>query len=210
MDYEKKYKNALEWARQIMNGETGFIRKEVEEVFPELKESEDERIRKEIISALKYANHKGVYDKHLVWLEKQAEQKPAWSEEDNIILSRIIADYERSNEEWFNAQKSLPHGRKITWLKSLKERMKGKANEAPERLYIALDAFTEDGRTFVLDHCVDYPICTEYTRTDAFIEKACEWLENHNDYQRVLDNGRGVRFDMTQCIIDFRKAMKEE
>ena len=50
----------------------------------------------------------------------------------------------------------------------------------------------------------------EYTRTDAFIEKACEWLENHNDYQRVLDNGRGIRFDMTQCSIDFRKAMKGE
>ena len=46
--------------------------------------------------------------------------------------------------------------------------------------------------------------------TDAFIEKACEWLENHNDYQRVHDNGRGVRFDMTLCVIDFRKAMKGE
>lgn len=50
----------------------------------------------------------------------------------------------------------------------------------------------------------------EYTRTDIFIEKVCEWLENHNDYQRVLDNGRGVRFDMTQCVSDFRKAMKGE
>ena len=50
----------------------------------------------------------------------------------------------------------------------------------------------------------------KYVPADAFIEKACEWLENHNDYQRVLDNGRGVRFDMTQCIIDFRKAMKGE
>jgi len=47
-------------------------------------------------------------------------------------------------------------------------------------------------------------------RRDVFIDKACEWLENHNDYQRVLDNGKGVRFDMTQCVIDFRKAMKRE
>ena len=45
---------------------------------------------------------------------------------------------------------------------------------------------------------------------DAFIEKACEWLENHNDYQRVLDNGRAIRYDMTQLVIDFRKAMKGE
>ena len=41
------------------------------------------------------------------------------------------------------------------------------------------------------------------------IDKACEWLESHNDYQRVLDNGAGVRFDMTQCVIDFRKTMEE-
>jgi hypothetical protein len=40
-------------------------------MFPELKESEGEKIRKEIISALKYANYKGVYDKHIAWLEKQ-------------------------------------------------------------------------------------------------------------------------------------------
>lgn len=43
----------------------------------------------------------------------------------------------------------------------------------------------------------------------TMIEKACEWLLNHNDYQRVLDNGNGVRFDMTQCVTDFRKAMEE-
>ena len=53
-----------------------------------------------------------------------------------------------------------------------------KAN-APDKLYIALNELTEDGRTFVLDHRVDYPICTEYTCTDAFIEKACDWLENN-------------------------------
>lgn len=46
-------------------------------------------------------------------------------------------------------------------------------------------------------------------KQDKLIEKACEWLENHNDYLRVLDNGKGVRFDMTQCVIDFRKAMEE-
>jgi len=78
MDYEKKYKNALEWARQVMNGETGFIREEVEEVFPELKESEDEKIRQKLIKLVKmssevggFALHKWEADKMLAWLEKQ-------------------------------------------------------------------------------------------------------------------------------------------
>ena len=54
-----------------------------------------------------------------------------------------------------------------------------KANEAPEKLYIALNELTEDGCTFVLDHRVDYPICTEYTHTNAFIEKAWDWIEDN-------------------------------
>ena len=145
----------------------------IEELIPELREeSEDERIRKEIIEYIKT----GTYHKSwIAWLEKQSkaskveqamreveekakafteshkgetseeilaqmrgEQKPAWSEEDNIILSRIIADYERSNEEWFNAQKSLPHGRKITWLKSLRPQNRWKpSDEQMEALWEA-------------------------------------------------------------------------
>ena len=65
-----------------------------------------------------------------------------------------------------------------------------KANEAPEKLYIALNEFTEDGRTFVLDHRTDYPICTEYTRTDAFIEKAWEWIENNMLSSNQQDKSR--------------------
>lgn len=79
--------------------------------------------------------------------------------------------------------------------------------KAPERLYLS-EIIYGTYQYQVPDP--DDKTAVEYTRTDAFIEKACEWLENHNDYQRILDNGRGVRFDMTQCVIDFRKAMKGE
>ena len=94
-----------------------------------------------------------------------------------------------------------------------------KANEAPDKIYLQVCGDCpevdcrnckfedlEDNITWCKDKIFEKDV--EYTRTDAFIEKACEWLENHNDYQRVLDNGRGIRFDMTQCVIDFRKAMK--
>ena len=43
----------------------------------------------------------------------------------------------------------------------------------------------------------------EYTRTDAFIEKACEWLEP------VLKNYAGY-YAGTDTLEDFRKYMKEE
>lgn len=71
-----KYKNALEWARQVMNGETGFIRREVEEVFPELKESEDERIKREIVRYINlHKNDERKRDEWIAWLEKQGKKK---------------------------------------------------------------------------------------------------------------------------------------
>jgi len=78
-NYKDKYETALERCKKLyneakVNGYTSDI-KNYEIIFPELAEPEDEKIRKEIISALKYANHKGVYDKHLAWLEKQGKKE---------------------------------------------------------------------------------------------------------------------------------------
>lgn len=106
MDYEKKYKNALEWARRVMNGETGFIRKEVEEVFPELKESEDEMIRKALISGIKQdmLSFQTIYGidlkKVLIWLEKQ--KAPKWSNEHPNELpcyKQVINNLSKAMEE---------------------------------------------------------------------------------------------------------------
>jgi hypothetical protein len=84
MNYEQKYKQALETARKINNGE-GVAAPEdwnmLEVIFPELKESESERIRKAIAEIVKNygpqnANPK-LYSDMLAWLEKQGEQKPS-------------------------------------------------------------------------------------------------------------------------------------
>ena len=166
-DYEKKYKEAL--LKMQKKVEAGVVDEcYVEDVFSELKESKNERIRKAIFNCVKWFGFNSCFFKDvsqeecLAWLEgehanflnkiqvgdkvtrnkdgalvnlsqlnriakkneKQGEQKPAeFTQEDKKILSSIIADYERSNEEWFYAQKSLPHGGKIIWLKSLKDRV---------------------------------------------------------------------------------------
>lgn len=79
-----------------------------------------------------------------------------------------------------------------------------KANEEPVKLYIAINELTEDGRTFVLDHRVDYPICTEYIRTDAFMMKARKWFEKQNEWIG-LD---GVRHCDMESFEDFEKFMQ--
>lgn len=84
MDYEKKYKDALERAKK---GEC------LENIFPELKESKDERIRKALINV--FSTHQGYEvffgasgEDILAWLEKQGEEPkkiPIWKHWKNGI-----------------------------------------------------------------------------------------------------------------------------
>ena len=72
MDNEKKYKEALERAKQF--SEKPYLEDSkgiVEYIFPELQESEDERIRKSLIDMLK--NDEKCYLKEIAWLKKQGE-----------------------------------------------------------------------------------------------------------------------------------------
>ena len=89
MDYEKKYKEALERARAFQEKYGGDY---AGYIFPELAESEDERIRKQCIKLLREA-YSTKYEAFecIAWLEKQKEQKPAeWSEEDGMIIDNLI------------------------------------------------------------------------------------------------------------------------
>lgn len=79
MDYEKVYKEALERAMDAYKDTDRHLKATIERIFPELKESEDERIRKELISFI--SDRKNWFPKEetktswLAWLEKQGEQK---------------------------------------------------------------------------------------------------------------------------------------
>ena len=93
--------------------------KRMEEIFPVLKESEDERIRKRIIHAL-YGDVLDIEEtnKAIVWLEKQGRQKPAdWSEEDESYMNTTIA-YLMDAKEFKKTAENC-----IIWLKSLKDRV---------------------------------------------------------------------------------------
>ena len=74
----KAYNEALEKAKKELKA-CGSLNcdaaRQIFRFFPQLRESEDERIRKEIISALKFANDGGVYDKHIAYLEKKKKEE---------------------------------------------------------------------------------------------------------------------------------------
>ena len=136
MNYEKAYDEALERARKFYDANTNEgYRKIFEEIFPQLKESEDEKIRKELVSLVLNAMGRekdsfsdDKYDSMLAWLEKHAE----WTDEDEDELQRVIncvKGYGIVAEKLCQYDKEREHIDKsvidyhVTWLKSLKERL---------------------------------------------------------------------------------------
>ena len=79
MDYKNKYKNALRWIESIYPTLQHEQQMEAEGVFTELAESEDERIRKELIKETKGSEMRLFEtvsnDEFVAWLEKLSEQK---------------------------------------------------------------------------------------------------------------------------------------
>lgn len=76
MDYEKAYKEALERAKGIHSFSSDIAEiKRMEQIFPELKESEDDRIRKCIYNYINVTldDYSAEKEKWLAWLEKQGD-----------------------------------------------------------------------------------------------------------------------------------------
>ena len=81
-----------------------------------------------------------------------------------------------------------------------------KANEAPERVYLSKTIYS----TYLYQvPDPDDETAVEYTRTDAFIEKACEFLKS---YRQEIYDGMGYIAGIVndETIEDFKKYMKGE
>jgi len=105
----------------------------IQRIFPELRESEDERIRKNLIRMVQNVRNdsteKGYYDisfdKYLSYLEKQKEQKPAeWSEEDETHVEFILESLEDQIRFCKKDAEGAYYAKQIrtaqNWLKSLR------------------------------------------------------------------------------------------
>ena len=96
MNYEEKYKQALERARDYHSKNYMLINSAIENIFPELNESEDERIRKEIVNFITSSNKYGTNERceaWLNWLEKQVEQKTLNADEVIDWLEKHIIEW---------------------------------------------------------------------------------------------------------------------
>ena len=101
MDYEKKFKESMAKMSAFLAKHNGFtiskdgeMYKELSEIFPELAESDDEKIRKSLIETLN-GMHSATFplrgfsrEQYITYLEKQGEQKPM----DNVELKFKVGD----------------------------------------------------------------------------------------------------------------------
>ncbi len=87
--------------------------------------------------------------------------------------------------------------------------------EAPEKIYL----YTSDRAGYEWDEeWADKPLnedSVEYTRTDAFIEKALDWLRTHSeaDYFELISVGNycgAGNLNKKKMIEDFRNYLKGE
>jgi hypothetical protein len=147
MDYEQKYKAALEWMQGMYGGLHGKTKKEAEKYFPELQESEDEKVKRiihSISNKISFHLHDIFTEEEFqcfdawsnAWLKKQGSipkevtytqeviawleklgQKPKWTDEDEERLQSCIIELQG---------KGLMGGVDTIdtkWLKSLKQRL---------------------------------------------------------------------------------------
>ena len=110
MDYEQKFKESLSFLKDLKPYMSDYCREKLEGFFPELKESEDEKIRKSLINGFQH------YDKEckwgefttteiLAWLEKQGEQKPCMIQWKGDNLKEVL-DFTGKNknfDKWFKS-----------------------------------------------------------------------------------------------------------
>ena len=122
MDYKEKYEEAMQLAKEWYEDKSTNQKEKVllESMYPQLKESDDERIRKKIIELVKKHSVNTERCQMEDWLEKQSESK--WSEEDEEMVNEtiyFINEFQKSNKckDEEDMQNSVTCE---NWLKSLK------------------------------------------------------------------------------------------
>lgn len=200
MDYEKAYKEALERAKAIYQDKykpetSATIAEVLQNIFSELKESDEERIRKELISIVKSyrenciteGNHR--FDDCLAWLDKQkvlTTEEDLQGKEDVLWCIKQAKKHAKDENEmgtcWF-AEK---------WLEKQGEQ-KGSAKETPASCALSfinyLDAHRYEGKMCVSNgECEDIEDAFHNAMWDKLHRYYCKYIEKQGRNQTMSRN----------------------
>jgi transposase-like protein len=184
----KAYDEAVKRAKELLEIGVKDARDKrvVLSFFPELKESEDEKIRKELIKHLKEgaegyepAGGSSDYQRWLAWLEKQNGNiggiSPNWSEEDKAHIESILERLEGMCKKGatYTATR-FAVSQDIDWLKSLK----GRVQPQPKQEWSEEDEHRIKDTIYFLDTAKKHYASTE--ELDACID----WLKSLRPHQQ--------------------------
>ena len=198
MDYKEK----LQEAKRLYESATADQKYVLESLFPEIRESEDERIRKEIITFIATTpKQRNSHSKWLAWLEKQGEQKSIWHNEDeeprrgSLILlimqsgTPIVAQIIEPNHT-FN------HGERWAYIDDLLEKQGEQKSqrmisaEAKEAMYNkpadTVEPKCEESKTKVFDAPTPFE-----DKLYAFV-LACEILVDPSKREFILEHSQEI------------------
>ncbi len=193
MDYEKKYKEALERAKGMW--EQGMMPERIEYIFPELKESEDERIRKDIIRVFKgEISFTAEEDnkKYIAWLKKQGEQKPV--DKDNIEFN---VGYRKNNprfevEDWV----VLPNNE----VKQIEGITFGNYWFTDKTLYNIIDTDNK-GHLWTIQDAKDGDVLYSLDSKKPFLYKERLQFSQARGYCCINEFGEFAVWNTTKCVI---------
>ena len=188
-DYKKKYEEVLKKIKECVPDDNGFITIYPQEIFPELAENKDEKIRKDIISYLAlYKDAIGEeYGSWIAWLKKQGEHKDVCINiKDNQELpnkeeTEVSDEYQQGYRNGFKCGKEYvekyPQEFNLQPMQLIQECEH--ENLIKERLINAVNiCYTEDGGK-------EAPFKEELI---AYINKHCEWSKKDEEIIQNIIN----------------------
>jgi len=198
----KAYDEALEKAKNYHSPETACnVRIAMENLFPELKESEDERIRREIIDFLRISANtfNADYDNWIAWLEKQGECHI--SHDDKIMIKQLT--------EYFTTGHGLQNtnGTVVEWLNDVKEKLEKQGEQKPATM--SLDEAIKHCKE---KSCGNNACALEHKQLEKWLielkelkeQKPAEWSEEDREMRLKI-----LRYLSTRCNVNEYEEAEE-
>ena len=200
MDYKEKYERSIEKAQKMQENSNGMILKKwLWAVFPELAESEDERIRKELIENFK-------------WFCGDYPETTKWGQDDNLLVKDIIAWLEKQSNKkqvehlelkaghWYICHRpyccradnlTVKEGEKFQCEND--GVVKGFVIKEPEKYFMEIntpkDGLNDEVRRIstiqVLEYAKSLDVYNQYGKED--IDKNIAWLEKQGKQETLCD-----------------------
>lgn len=216
-NFEKKYNEALERARKIysmiVNNEIIGFPEQIIEIFPVLRESEDERIRKKMVEHFKSKTKETWCDipvkDILKWLEKKKydRMKPVYDNQDSFesALEKAWKDYNDSGARTVDGcednyvECAHAKGFREGYLLGLEKQEQKPAEciedsvKFEEGFKVGRESGLRDGQKYVLNNLDSYGLCKPAwsEEDEKMIDTIVSVLGQYIDYKAVSGTGSG-------------------